>query len=271
MPRPADPNARESLVAAARAEFARGGLRGARIEDITAACGLSKGAFYLHFPSKEALFGELVKAFVDELAAYDERRQRDMLSFAEQHGVVTRRDIAERTPRYHAQLEMETAEDLRVLEHMWAYRDVLGVMVRGAQGTPFEGAIWEITDREIERIKDTFQEFQDQHTCRGDLPPEIFGSLIVGTYLLLGIRMSRMAGKPDLGEWARSLHTLIREGSVHPEWYATAPYAQVPPAHRWGLPLLYLVWAIVVSILYFVCRWFAGVKARRREGWLRYL
>ena len=60
MPRHADPNAKEALVAAARAEFARGGLRGARIEDITAACGLSKGAFYLHFESKEALFGELV-------------------------------------------------------------------------------------------------------------------------------------------------------------------------------------------------------------------
>jgi len=217
MPRPADPNAKEALIAAARAEFARKGLRGARIEDITAACGLSKGAFYLHFPSKEALFGELVKAFVDELAAYDERRQRDMLSFAEQHGVVTRRDIAERTPRYHAQLEMETAEDLRVLEHMWAYRDVVGVMLRGAQGTEFEGAIWDLTDREVERIKENFNQFQGEHSCRTDIPPEIFGSLIVGTYLLLGMRMSRMVEKPDLAEWARNLHTLIREGSAVPE------------------------------------------------------
>src|SRR5712692_808680 len=63
MARPADPNAKEAVVAAARAEFARRGLRGARIEDITAACGLSKGAFYLHFESKEALFRERVTAF----------------------------------------------------------------------------------------------------------------------------------------------------------------------------------------------------------------
>jgi len=63
----------------------------------------------------------------------------------------------------------------------------------------------------------------------------------------------------------------LREGQVHPEWYATAPYAFVPPPHRWPLPLLYVVWAIAVAILYGACRWFADVKARRPGGWLRYI
>jgi len=31
------------------------------------------------------------------------------------------------------------------------------------------------------------------------------------------------------------------------------------------------VWLIVVGSLYPVCRWFAGVKARRRDAWLSYL
>lgn len=65
--------------------------------------------------------------------------------------------------------------------------------------------------------------------------------------------------------------TLLREGSIHPEWYASAPYTFLLPAHRWGLPLLYLVWAAVVAILYFACRWFGDLKARRREAWLRYI
>ena len=63
----------------------------------------------------------------------------------------------------------------------------------------------------------------------------------------------------------------LREGSIHPEWYADAPFTSVPPEHRWGLPLLYLVFALIVAALYFACRWFAGVKARHRGGWLRYL
>jgi len=67
MSRPADPTARSALVAAARAEFVRKGLRGARIEDITSAYGLSKGAFYLHFDSKEALFEELVRSLADDM------------------------------------------------------------------------------------------------------------------------------------------------------------------------------------------------------------
>ena len=65
---------------------------------------------------------------------------------------------------------------------------------------------------------------------------------------------------------------LMRDGSVHPEWYATAPYTSVPPEHRWGLPLLYLVFVSVLALLYFPCRWFARVKARRRQAaWIRYL
>jgi AcrR family transcriptional regulator len=214
MPRHADPNARDALIAAARSEFAARGLRGARIEDITAACGLSKGAFYLHFPSKEALFGELVESFSTVMGECTERREREMHDFVAENGAVTRRDFAELTPRYHRLIELETAGDLRILEILWEYRDVVGVLLRGAQGTKFEGAIWEMTDRELERIKQHFNEFQGAHACRTDIPPEIFGSMIVGTYVLLGARMSRMAEKPDLAEWARSLHILIREGSA---------------------------------------------------------
>ena len=214
MPRHADPNAREALVAAARAEFASRGLRGARIEDVTSRCGLSKGAFYLHFKSKEALFGELVDAFGKQMRDCAEERERETASFFAESGVVTRRDFAELTPRYRRFLEMETAGDLRTLELLWEYRDVVGVLLRGAQGTRFEGTIWEMTDRELARITVSFDRLQGERACRTDVPPEIFGSMIVGTYVLLGARMSRMAHKPDLAEWARTLHVLIREGSA---------------------------------------------------------
>ncbi len=46
---------------------------------------------------------------------------------------------------------------------------------------------------------------------------------------------------------------------------------EVPPGYQWSLPLLYLVFAIAVVLLYFPCRWFAGLKARRSDPWLRYL
>jgi hypothetical protein len=45
----------------------------------------------------------------------------------------------------------------------------------------------------------------------------------------------------------------------------------VPDGYAWSLGLLYLVTAAVVVALYFPCRWYAGVKARRREAWLTYV
>jgi uncharacterized membrane protein len=64
----------------------------------------------------------------------------------------------------------------------------------------------------------------------------------------------------------------IRTGSIHQDWYTTVPFLSMPEEQRWGLPLLYLVWAIDVIILYFVCRAYAQYKSNHPEkGWLKYL
>ena len=63
----------------------------------------------------------------------------------------------------------------------------------------------------------------------------------------------------------------MRTGAVHQEWYATAPYAQVPEASWWPLWLLYVVFAVDVALLYVACRWYARVKAERPRGWMKYI
>ena len=65
----------------------------------------------------------------------------------------------------------------------------------------------------------------------------------------------------------------IRLGEVSPWLFTNHPMGNPPPpeGYTWSLPLLYLVFAIAIVILYFACRWFAGFKARRRDWWLRYL
>jgi hypothetical protein len=44
-----------------------------------------------------------------------------------------------------------------------------------------------------------------------------------------------------------------------------------PPGYTYSLTALYAITLLVVTILYFPCRWFAGLKARRTERWLSYL
>jgi uncharacterized membrane protein len=67
--------------------------------------------------------------------------------------------------------------------------------------------------------------------------------------------------------------SLIREGRVNPWLFANHPMLPPPPppGYTWGLPLLYLVFFIVVTLLYLPCRWFARVKARGESGWVRYI
>jgi uncharacterized membrane protein len=65
----------------------------------------------------------------------------------------------------------------------------------------------------------------------------------------------------------------IRLGEVSPWLFANHPMGapEVPDGYTWSLGLLYLVWAIAIVVLYFACRWYAGIKAGRRDGWLSYL
>jgi uncharacterized membrane protein len=59
---------------------------------------------------------------------------------------------------------------------------------------------------------------------------------------------------------------------LNPSFLFSDPIIGVPPA-GWGfaLPAVYVIWAAVVLSLYPVSRWFAGVKARRKDPWLSYL
>jgi uncharacterized membrane protein len=65
----------------------------------------------------------------------------------------------------------------------------------------------------------------------------------------------------------------IINGSAH--WMFESPsvdkYPFTPPP-GWGspLPVVYLIWVAVVASTYPICRWYAGVKARR-GGLLRYI
>ena len=43
------------------------------------------------------------------------------------------------------------------------------------------------------------------------------------------------------------------------------------PDFGFDLWVVYVVWALLVIALYPLCRWYAGVKARRHDWWLSYL
>ena len=65
---------------------------------------------------------------------------------------------------------------------------------------------------------------------------------------------------------------MITNGQMNLEWFAYAPFTQVPEEFRWSLSRLYLVFLTDVGILYFMCRWYLNFKGRNPQiGWLKYL
>lgn len=64
---------RERILDAAFHTFARRGYRDTAMDEIAAAAETSKGGVYFHFPTKEAIFRELMRTTADKLVAKVER------------------------------------------------------------------------------------------------------------------------------------------------------------------------------------------------------
>lgn len=113
---------RRRLLAAAETVFARDGFAAARLEDIAALAGYTRGAFYAHFESKEDIFVGLLEQWVavriNEVSAILEKRKspRARLRALRDHYTHSRKDrrlvllslefklFAIRHPEAHARL-----------------------------------------------------------------------------------------------------------------------------------------------------------------------
>jgi uncharacterized membrane protein len=67
--------------------------------------------------------------------------------------------------------------------------------------------------------------------------------------------------------------SLLREGHVDPWLFTNHPLdpGPLPTGYMWSLPLLYLVYAVCLVLLYFPCRWYANLKATKRSKLLSYI
>lgn len=62
--RPSRDARRQSLVEAAKSEFATKGYHATTVDDITRAAGVAKGTFYLYFDEKRAIYYEVIGSFM---------------------------------------------------------------------------------------------------------------------------------------------------------------------------------------------------------------
>ena len=72
---------------------------------------------------------------------------------------------------------------------------------------------------------------------------------------LIAIIVGLIAGQPVAYQWASPIDK----------------FGGTPPGIGFRLWVVYICWIVGVLLLYPLCKWFAGVKARRRDWWLSYL
>jgi AcrR family transcriptional regulator len=184
MPRPSDPSARARLLAGARRIFVDRGLDRAKVEDITQAAGLSKGAFYLHFRTKEDAFKEILSGALAELGT--------ILADAE----AARATVADGGPEAIVEHWLNT--DLEIFESLWKHRSIMRLVLEGG-GSPDYHHLIELFADSAEQTSERLVRFgMKQGYYRADLDPQQAAVFVAGGYDRLARRLVRERRKPDL-------------------------------------------------------------------------
>lgn len=210
MARPARTDAHEALLAAARAEFSRRGLERARVEDVARRAGISKGAFYLHFRTKEEAFHELLQRFLGALEALAQRRATATARLAETP--AGRGASAASTARW---LELECAFDAELLELLWANRQ-LPRLLDGAGGHRWSKPVELFRGRLRALATGRVDQLRAAGLLRADLDAELAADLILGGSESRARRLAGLPARPDLVAWARSFTTSLYQGLLAP-------------------------------------------------------
>jgi AcrR family transcriptional regulator len=194
MARPSDPKAKSRLLAAAERVFIDRGLDRAKVEDITRAAGLSKGAFYLHFKTKDDAFKEILSSALAELG-----------------GILNRVEASQSTWKgrpYTEIIERCLDEDLEIFECIWRHRPIMRLVLDGG-GSP-----------DYHHLIELFAEGAEQTTLRlvtrgiaqgyyrADLDPVQAAAFVAGGYDRLARRLVRERRKPNLVRWLMGAQAL---------------------------------------------------------------
>ncbi len=194
MSRPADPLARISLLRASEAVFAEHGLTAAKVEEISRRAGLSKGAFYLHFDSKEEAFRDVVESFLARMSGL----------------LPAPKDSSEIPTSPERMLAFWLERDEEMFEFLWQNRAIVGIL-DGCQG-PYSYLV----DSFRKTIQGTSREWIEHCKAAGfmraELDTEVVVDVLWGSYHELSHKMMTQLRKPPISEWLRQVQRILMGG-----------------------------------------------------------
>jgi AcrR family transcriptional regulator len=205
MSRPSDPHARARLLDAARAVFSERGLDRAKVEDITTRAQLSKGAFYLHFESKDEAFRELLAGVVSHLEVMLDETSDQQLATGPGDGT------------FKPYLDACHVKNVEIFEFVWDNRALMAMVFDGGGSANYQHLIEDFALRAQRQTAALIQHGIDIGLYRPDIDLESSAAFIAGGFDRIARQMVREQRKPDLDAVLREVQWLFLGGMARPE------------------------------------------------------
>jgi AcrR family transcriptional regulator len=202
MSRSPDPLAKVTLLRAAEEIFSERGLAHAKVEDIAKRAGVSKGAFYLHFDSKEAALKEVVESFL-----------------ARTQSLVARpSDYPDVPDDPEGALEFGLERDVQIYEFLWQNKAFLRIL-GSCRGSGTYDYLVDAFREEIDRKnREWVALWKGYELFSADLDVDLAVVVLAGAYDALAARLVAAETRPPIQVW---LH-----------------FAQTTFVRAWGTPAL---------------------------------
>lgn len=184
MSRVADPKAKIALLRAAEETFAERGLGGAKIEDIAKRAGLSKGAFYLHFESKEVALKQIVESWLARCASH--------FAAPSEYPELTTEDA-------DSLVDFCIERDVRIYEFLWQTRATMRIL-RSCQGE-YDYLVDAFKADIQRRNREWLEQWRSEGLVRPNVDIELAATLISGAYEELSLKLIRSPVRPPLERW----------------------------------------------------------------------
>lgn len=151
---------RERIHQAALKEFLEKGFRDASLRTIAKEAGVTTGSFYWYYKSKEELFAALVGPYYEHLLGIYQQTL----------------DVFWQMPREEQKERMGDmgGEGMaQMLEYMHAHREEFLILLRGADGTPYDNLLHELTEREVAATHQFTKNIAAFRIGQGEISPEM--------------------------------------------------------------------------------------------------
>ena len=130
-------NTLKTILAAAKAEFLEKGFKSASLRSIVKTAGVTTGAFYGYYNSKEDLFSALVGAHYDKFMGIFKETQNAFCKLSPEEQI--------------SKMGKLSGDGLRqMMDYAYAHKDVFKLLLCSAEGTKYENMLHNLVNIEVD-------------------------------------------------------------------------------------------------------------------------